>query len=448
MRCAQCGLENDDGLFICVGCDHILDTSFLGSDITGGAPPLDDDLGGPPTLAGDQVTGAFLTEQTSNGLRLVEPEPFATSEAKVLFDRDAVLAIADGVDVTKLQLSPFESHVITFIDGQRPVARLRGLAGVGPEDLRICLGMLADRGVLVRVGTARAAIDFDEKTGEVPVDGVLPDGMFGEPGPKTDVALLPEDLLSDDVVLNPVVTPLPINFHAGVADLASVALDFVDDTGPMTVEPGVSPFAAARSPPSSAAAVNRAPANQQASARVMPPNPASNGGMPPLPGVAPARAPVGKAPPMPGAAPGRPSPTAVPPIPGAGQARTPFTSGEGPAPAGSTPGIRPSLRTPASPAVAAPPARPVERIVEPPPPPTSTSAPNPVRRAPTENQLKARQAYELALKDLKDNKISRAFTYARAARELDPENDLYKELLDNWGRQVQGASRAPNGPKR
>jgi hypothetical protein len=434
MRCAQCGLENAEGTVICVACDHILDASFLGEDVLGGAPPLgDDDLTGPPTLASEQ-TGSFLTAQTSNGLRLIEPEPFATSEAKVLFDRDAVLALVDGVDITTLELTPFESHVVKFIDGQRPVARLRGLAGVGAEDLRICLGMLADRGVLVRVATARAVID-DEKTGQISLEGV-PLESFGFENERTDAVLLPEDLLSDDIELVPVVTPLPVNFHAGFADLATAALDFVDEESPMTLEPGASPFAQSASVGASVGRTPPSPAAPQ-----MPVIP-SSGGIPPLPVMAPGRAPSGRVPPLSGGVgPVRPVTTGIPPIPGGAAVRAPLTSGEGAA----VSGIRPSLRAPGAPPPVAKEAAPV---VEPAPaavPPVS--GPIPVRRAPTEAQIKARQAYELALKDIKDNKLSRAFAYARAARELDPDNDLYKELIDNWGRQT-GATRAPLGTKR
>lgn len=446
MRCPQCGLENDDGTVICAGCDHILDTSFLGADVLGGGPPLGDDMSGPPTLASEQ-TGSFLTSQTSLGLRLIEPEPFATAEASVLFDRDAVLAVAPGVDIAALGLSPFESHVITFIDGQRPVARLRGLAGVGPEDLRICLGMLSDRGVLVRVGTARAVVDEDEKTGEISLEGVMPIGMLGEPEPRTDAVLIPEDLLSDDDDAVPVVTPLPVNFHAGIADLAAVALDFVDDESPMTLEPGASPFGAAQvQPAAKPQPVVSAPLRMAVPTSTMPPPPASRSGAPPLPGMSPAPR-SGVIPPLPGKVPARAASSGVPPMPGAGPVRAAMTSGEGaPVMAPSTPGIRPSLRAPGAPMVAgAPASRTPEPVAADTPP---TSGPIMPRRAPTQEQIQARQAYELALKDLKDNKMARALTYARAARDLDPENDLYKELLDNWGRQRSGGPMAPSGPKR
>jgi hypothetical protein len=63
--------------------------------------------------------------------------------------------------------------------------------------------MLADRGVLVRVATARATPDEDEKTGVASLDGVMPDGQLAEQEPRTDAVLVPEDLLSDDDVPRP-----------------------------------------------------------------------------------------------------------------------------------------------------------------------------------------------------------------------------------------------------
>lgn len=394
MQCTQCGHTNDAGVVICANCDHILDTSFLGEDYLGGAPPLDDEaLTGPPTFQGDK-TGSFLTAQTSNGTRLLEKEPVPTSAPAVLFERDAVLAIAPGVDISALGLSPFESHVVAFINGERPVARLRTLAGVGAEDLRICLGMLSDRGILVRVATAHDAFDDGQKTGTASLEG-LPLDEFGQE-PRTDAVLLPDDLLeSDDAhLIVPEITPLPVaqpRGHVGAVDLAAVALDFVDEESPMTLEPGASPFA------------QHAP-RSVTPARGIPPPAAVRGGAAPLPPMMPGRGP----------------PAA-------------------PAPAPSTPGVRPALRAPGlqvNPPAPAPSA----------PAPAAPAAPV-VRRPPTENQLKARQAYELAMKDIKENKLARALTYARAARDLDPENDLYKDLIANWGKQRQ-AVQPPNGPKR
>ena len=40
--------------------------------------------------------------------------------------------------------------------GERPVARIQAKSGLSEEDLRICLTLIADKGVLQRVGTAKS----------------------------------------------------------------------------------------------------------------------------------------------------------------------------------------------------------------------------------------------------------------------------------------------------
>jgi hypothetical protein len=83
-----------------------------------------------------------------------------------MFEPDAVLSLREGANLGALQLSPFEQHVLSFIDGQRPVARIRKKAGLGASDLKIAIGMLSDRNLIVVTGhikpDVRAMLDVGD----------------------------------------------------------------------------------------------------------------------------------------------------------------------------------------------------------------------------------------------------------------------------------------------
>lgn len=145
-----------------------------------------------------EQTGDFLCAPTSHGMRRLEPSTvYIDAETRALLEQDAVLRVKEGVDIGALTLSPFEAHVLAFIDGERPVARIQSKSGLSEEDLRICLTLIADKGALERVGTAKSASgggddDFKEKTvatlelpPEAADDAEMPD-FLGGPTQATD----------------------------------------------------------------------------------------------------------------------------------------------------------------------------------------------------------------------------------------------------------------------
>lgn len=124
----------------------------------------------------------FLADNTDEGERVVAPTPTLTDQqfAAMLKD-DSVLAFKGS---TRLEtLSAFEQHVAQFVDGRRPVARIRKKSGLSADDLRIALGMMADGGHLVQLGVAK-------RRSRSPQPAVEPAVEARPPEPAIDPALL------------------------------------------------------------------------------------------------------------------------------------------------------------------------------------------------------------------------------------------------------------------
>lgn len=172
-QCPKCGESSADGTVICPGCDYILDTAFLGDDIlnerTGAQKPVKVSeavnvssggdalvLGGldePIEMMFSETTGSFLTADTLDvDRRILRAPVYVGKSVQDFMKPEAVLAQAKDIERRKVALSPFELHVLSFVDGVRPVARLRKKTGLSGDDLRIAVGMLAEKNAVVLVG--------------------------------------------------------------------------------------------------------------------------------------------------------------------------------------------------------------------------------------------------------------------------------------------------------
>lgn len=222
MQCPKCGRSSESGAVICPGCDYILDASFLGDDILNElnernergevqparrtSSPSDalvfGALGEPVELMFSENTGSFLTADTQEVSReILLAAIYVGASVQALMKPEAVLAQAADIEQRKNVLSPFELHVLSFIDGQRPVARLRVKTGLSMTDLRIAVGMLAEKGAVVLAGNVARpnlkhmlAGELDTDDGidiELPDDDASAPRDLSAPSPAADDAVAP-----------------------------------------------------------------------------------------------------------------------------------------------------------------------------------------------------------------------------------------------------------------
>lgn len=86
----------------------------------------------------------------------VEPAPvYLAASVQQMTAPTAVLQAKDELLAMLPQLSPFERHVVNFVNGKRTVLRIAKKAGLSMSDVVVALGLLADRGLLELVGHAR-----------------------------------------------------------------------------------------------------------------------------------------------------------------------------------------------------------------------------------------------------------------------------------------------------
>ncbi len=168
MICPKCGRPVPEAAVICPACDFILDTDFLGEEIldeekqlrpgAGGLDPQEFNLADAVILGDiEETSQAFETSDTGfhvkerTGARL-----YVSGRSQALMAPDAIPALADKK--AKVRLTPFERHVLTFIDGKRPVEDIRRVAGLDETEVKTALATLADKGVVHVVG--RALVDL------------------------------------------------------------------------------------------------------------------------------------------------------------------------------------------------------------------------------------------------------------------------------------------------
>ncbi len=167
MICPKCGRPVAENAVICRGCDFILDTQFLGADILdeehqlrpgqGGIDPAAFNLADAVILGniGDDLS-SFETSDSGFHLNVEQQAArlYVSGRSQAVMSPDAVIAIIDAGE--KVRLTPFEKHVLRFIDGHRPVEMIRKQAGLDEAEVKTALATLADKGVVKVVGRALA----------------------------------------------------------------------------------------------------------------------------------------------------------------------------------------------------------------------------------------------------------------------------------------------------
>lgn len=169
MICPKCGRPVDENAVICRGCDFILDTEFLGDGIldeehslrpgAGGVDPAAFNLADAVILGNiDDDSQSFETSDSGFHLKAnLSARLYVSGRSQALMSPDAVPALAQSAE--GVRLTPFEKHVLAFIDGKKPVEVIRRAAGLDEAEVKTALATLADKGVVKVVG--RALADFD-----------------------------------------------------------------------------------------------------------------------------------------------------------------------------------------------------------------------------------------------------------------------------------------------
>ena len=152
-----------------------MDTQFLGGDILDEEHQLRPGQGGVDAAVfnladavilgniGDD-TSSFETLDSGFHLKndLGAARLYVSGRSQAVMSPDAVIATIDKGE--HVRLTPFEKHVLRFIDGKRPVEAIRRQAGLDEAEVKTALANLADKGVVKVVGRALADVDFDGET--------------------------------------------------------------------------------------------------------------------------------------------------------------------------------------------------------------------------------------------------------------------------------------------
>ena len=173
MICPKCGRPVDEAAVICPGCDFILDTHFLGDGILDEEHALRPGAGGiaPESfnLADAVILGNIGEDNSSfetsdSGLHNVNMHArlYVSGRSQAVMSPDAVPALAKQSSAVKM--TPFERHVIRFIDGKRPVEAIRRQAGLDESEVKTALATLADKGIVKVVGRVLADAEPDAET--------------------------------------------------------------------------------------------------------------------------------------------------------------------------------------------------------------------------------------------------------------------------------------------
>ena len=160
MECPKCGRAVEPGAFICPGCEFILDTSFLGEDITDdehdhrghAAVPLKKsvDFGEDAIILGNGQGeySDFSSKDAGMTREVTHARFYIGGNTAVILHVDSVPEIAPGILENSLKMSPFERHVLGFINGKRSIGRIQKKSAMEDSEFMTSVAMLADKGII------------------------------------------------------------------------------------------------------------------------------------------------------------------------------------------------------------------------------------------------------------------------------------------------------------
>ncbi|MCY1031829.1 general secretion pathway protein GspE [Corallococcus sp. BB11-1] len=146
--CPHCGAPSKPGDFQCARCELLLVRSVEE------LPPRDN----------VSLVRALLTQPEQTGARGTPRPPQAEATRVVSFQAKAKAGgppvrpvIVGGLDIARMNLSPFEAYVLSLVDGRTALSEMALITQVTEVELRALFESLSERGVTKLVGTLASA---------------------------------------------------------------------------------------------------------------------------------------------------------------------------------------------------------------------------------------------------------------------------------------------------
>jgi tetratricopeptide (TPR) repeat protein len=168
MNCPKCGRKTSNLEKICSWCDYILDTSWIDEKFkkettrvvraadTMAVTSMSQSIFGEDALIVGQARNGFSRiEAKDTGLipqEATRADIYVGKDLLLLLEADAIPAQVESPPDAAVNLSPYESHVLQWVNGHRPIASIQRKSGLPDDSFQTAVTLLADKGFIVRCG--------------------------------------------------------------------------------------------------------------------------------------------------------------------------------------------------------------------------------------------------------------------------------------------------------
>jgi hypothetical protein len=164
--CPSCKRRVSSSDVVCPHCRHALDPSVVAPN-DNDASIVDDDVfgsskgqrdlsfGDDAVIFGDGVGDYDAFDAVDTGFvqkELTNARIFVGGAAQNLLRADAIPERVPESSPDAADLTPYEVHVLQFVNGKRPVGRIRRKSGMEDPDVKLALAMLADKRLIRLIG--------------------------------------------------------------------------------------------------------------------------------------------------------------------------------------------------------------------------------------------------------------------------------------------------------
>lgn len=188
MECPKCGRAVAPGAFFCPACEYILDTSFLGEDITDDerdqrskstsslrSPKAVKTLEKPVDFGEDAIIlgngqgdySDFSSKDAGMTREVTHARFYIGGNTAAILHVDSVPEISPGLLNGSIKMSPFERHVLGFINGKRSIGRIQKKSAMEDSEFKTSVAMLADKGI-IRLRTTKKRKKTDNGPSSLP----------------------------------------------------------------------------------------------------------------------------------------------------------------------------------------------------------------------------------------------------------------------------------------